>query len=416
MGCAPIDGAIAREQVKRLLQSDVLRGSEGQRRLLQYLAEKSLEGTACQLKEYIVGVEALGKPESYDPRQDPSVRILAGKLRLKLEAYYRTEGAAEPVRIDFPKGSFQLLFRPAPETASATGEAGATRRWRRWATALGAVLVVSIAVAVWAGARLIRLEGRVGHARAWTAELEQIWGPFLTAQRPVLLCLGVPLFVEIRDTGMFRATSINDWPAMQDSPLFAKISRLFPGQARPMHTYTGVGEAVGAFEIGHLLGTHQQDIVVTRSNVLSWEELAGSNAIFLGPPKFVAHLKDIPLEQELVVDSDKDLIRNLRPRNGEPQTLPDQVGSDESVTHALISRLPNLHGRGEVFIFASNFTGGTLGAVQYATEPDYAADLVRRVRLPSGKMPANYQIVVRVQLQKLYPVKISYLFHHVLKR
>lgn len=245
MGCAPIDGAIAREEVKRLLQSDVLRGSEGQRRLLQYLAEKSLDGTACQLKEYIVGVEALGKPESYDPRQDPSVRILAGKLRLKLEAYYRTEGAAEPVRIDFPKGSFQLLFRPAPETASATGEAGATRRWRRLATALGAVLVVSIAVAVWAGVRLVRLEGRVGHVRAWTAELEQIWGPFLTAQRPVLLCLGVPLFVEIRDTGMFRATSVNDWPAMQNSPLFAQISRLFPGQARPMYTYTGVGEAVG---------------------------------------------------------------------------------------------------------------------------------------------------------------------------
>src|SRR5208283_4832782 len=65
----------AREQIQRVLESELFRASELQRRLLRYLAEKSLSGEADQLKEYTIGVEGLGKPESYDPRHDSSVRL-----------------------------------------------------------------------------------------------------------------------------------------------------------------------------------------------------------------------------------------------------------------------------------------------------------------------------------------------------
>ncbi len=65
------------------------------------------------------------------------------------------------------------------------------------------------------------------------------------------------------------------------------------------------------------------------------------------------------------------LIRNLRPGPGEPASFPDQPRGDAE-THETISRLPGLHGKGEVLIFASNLTGGTLGAVEYFTQPDYA--------------------------------------------
>ena len=71
----------SQEQLQRLLQSRAFRGAATQRELLIYLAEKSLAGEAYDLKEYAVGADALSIPETYDPRQDSSVRLHSSRLR-----------------------------------------------------------------------------------------------------------------------------------------------------------------------------------------------------------------------------------------------------------------------------------------------------------------------------------------------
>src|SRR5436305_424970 len=102
---------VASAQVDRVLNSAALRNAEVLRRLLKYLAEKSLAGQADQLKEYSVGIDALGKPESYDPRQDSVVRIQIGRLRHKLSDYYLTEGKDDPIVLELPKGHFKLTWQ-----------------------------------------------------------------------------------------------------------------------------------------------------------------------------------------------------------------------------------------------------------------------------------------------------------------
>src|SRR5271154_3607325 len=87
----------AREQVERILASDTFRASEVLRRLLRFLADKTFSGEAEHLKEYSVGLDALGKPATYDPRQDSGVRLQASRLRQKLDEYYRTEGTSDPL-------------------------------------------------------------------------------------------------------------------------------------------------------------------------------------------------------------------------------------------------------------------------------------------------------------------------------
>jgi hypothetical protein len=76
-----------RAQVGRLIQSKTFETSEVHRRLLQYLAEKSISGEADRLKEYTIGLEAFGKPPTYDPKHDSIVRLQAGRLRQKLEGF-----------------------------------------------------------------------------------------------------------------------------------------------------------------------------------------------------------------------------------------------------------------------------------------------------------------------------------------
>jgi len=64
-------------------------------------------------------VEALGRPDSFDPRRDSIVRVQARKLRERLAAYYAGEGREESCRIVYHTGSYQPAFtavrQPAPE-------------------------------------------------------------------------------------------------------------------------------------------------------------------------------------------------------------------------------------------------------------------------------------------------------------
>src|SRR5205085_11124076 len=90
--------------------SKTFEGSDVHRRLLHYLAEKSLAGEADRLKEYTIGIEAFGKPETYDPKQDSIVRLQVGRLRQKLAVYYQTEATGDSVLASVPKGAYKLNF------------------------------------------------------------------------------------------------------------------------------------------------------------------------------------------------------------------------------------------------------------------------------------------------------------------
>src|SRR5579862_6985507 len=91
-------------ELERVLHSETFRASAVLRRLLQFLVDKAVAGEADQLKEYSIGVDAFGKPESYDPRSDAIVRLQVGRLRQKLGEYYRTEGKDDTLLFELPKG------------------------------------------------------------------------------------------------------------------------------------------------------------------------------------------------------------------------------------------------------------------------------------------------------------------------
>src|SRR5579863_7110319 len=118
---ATIDAALATEavraQIERILQSKVFRTSGVLRSLLTYLTDKCLAGDGGSLKEYAIGLDVLGKPASFDPRQESVVRMHTARLRQKLAEYYRTEGTDDPIVVEMPKGGFRVTFEPRPEKA-----------------------------------------------------------------------------------------------------------------------------------------------------------------------------------------------------------------------------------------------------------------------------------------------------------
>lgn len=77
---------------------------------LSYVCEKYFHGQAEQIKEYTVAVEAFGRPDSFEPKRDPIVRVDANRLRLRLLKYYRHEGRTHPIRISLPTGQYVPMF------------------------------------------------------------------------------------------------------------------------------------------------------------------------------------------------------------------------------------------------------------------------------------------------------------------
>ena len=93
-----------------MLRSETFRYSERMCRLLDFLVEHSLDRRAGPLKEYLIGLGAFDRPESFDPRTDPIVRVEVSRLRSKLRDYYLGEGAGDPVIIRLPKRGYQPEF------------------------------------------------------------------------------------------------------------------------------------------------------------------------------------------------------------------------------------------------------------------------------------------------------------------
>src|SRR5580698_2125333 len=188
----------ARAQVERIFQSKAFRSSDVLRHLLSYLVDVSLAGTADELKEYTVAVDALGKPSSYDPRQESAVRMQVGRLRQKLVEYYRTEGVDDPIIVDLPKGGFRVLFEPRrlePDKAAfeqvplpdSPMEEIPAAGWQRREIALAIALAVAIpALAVAAFFAIHFRQANLALEKAepvvpWTPEIQQLWEPILSS-------------------------------------------------------------------------------------------------------------------------------------------------------------------------------------------------------------------------------------------
>jgi len=105
-------------QLERILGSEGFSSSKRLCQFLRYVVEHTLQGQADQIKQYTVGVDAMGFPTTFDPQANPTVRIHARKLRRELDRYYLTHGIQDHIRIDIPKGGYVPVFRENRVTSS----------------------------------------------------------------------------------------------------------------------------------------------------------------------------------------------------------------------------------------------------------------------------------------------------------
>ena len=78
---------------------------------LTFIVKETVENHSIILKEYTIGIKALGKPEDFNPQTDAIVRIHAGRLRRALNQYYLEDRQTDIIRIELIKGTYVPVFR-----------------------------------------------------------------------------------------------------------------------------------------------------------------------------------------------------------------------------------------------------------------------------------------------------------------
>ena len=198
----------ARRQFDTICSSQAFRNRDSFRRLLNLsLADRTLDGSADTLKEYTLGLELFGKPESYDPREDATVRVQIEQAAREARRVLFVRRQGRPGAVELPRRHLALTFQarstppvPAPAIAAPpiTG-----RSVRNWQLALGAILLSLIGFEL--GRHLTSsATSAVASTSPVSPEVQTFWAPMLSNGRPVVVSLGTPMFIRFRGTHPYQ--------------------------------------------------------------------------------------------------------------------------------------------------------------------------------------------------------------------
>lgn len=93
------------------------RGSARMKSFLTYVVTETLEGRSTEIRAKTIAMDVYGYSADDLSKREGVVRVDAGRVRRKLDAYYKGAGASDPVVISLPVGSYAPVFTSGIETA-----------------------------------------------------------------------------------------------------------------------------------------------------------------------------------------------------------------------------------------------------------------------------------------------------------
>jgi len=396
------------QQIEKLIISHSLHSSESLCKLLRYLAEHSLDHPGVALKEYQIATEVLGRPAGFDPQSDSTVRVQAGRLRVKLAEYYAQEGPGDPVVVELPKGSYALTFHlraakagvlPSPTITLETPTRNAkdeglswTRSWAITVPVLSVLLAASLittAILLWQ-----RSQRQAVTNPPVAAEFRIFWNGFVNSPQQPWVIFSNGSFVGRPETGMryFNAKS--------DTRAFI------------LDHYTGVGEVLAIHQLDRVFALFNRPIRVKRGALFSLDDAKNNDLIFVGSPSENLTLLDIPGTQEFVfqrLDSGPrkgDLaVLNVHPQPGEPKIfLATPANQPTTEDYAVVSLLPGFDPSRSILILAGNSTFGTQAAVEYVCREDSVKELLQRLHVSKADDLKPFEALLHVKIAHGVPV------------
>jgi hypothetical protein len=202
-----------RSLIDRVATSRYFSKSARLRDLLMYLAERVLDDDVDEIHEQEVGYRVFGRAADYDTSSDNIVRVHASMLRKRLDQYFATEGAGEPLVLEIRKGNYAPVFHARPKIApsspafSELSPSEPPSRLRDWR--IPAVAVLSLLLA-FSTAWLLVAQRNAGATVTAPPQVNAFWSAVFRPDRATDIVMddaGVGLYQEL--TG--RSVSLQDY-------------------------------------------------------------------------------------------------------------------------------------------------------------------------------------------------------------
>lgn len=408
------DRAQSLGQVEQLVSSHTLHGSESLCKLLRYLAKHALDHPGTPLKEYQIATEVFGRQQDFDPQVDSMVRVQAGRLRSKLAEYYASEGAADPLWVELPKGTYVLSFHHGPPHANrahaAEGHNGhefrpealptsqTPRNWMIAVATLSVLLAISALVIV---LLLLPRNKSVASASAdpsglptAPAAIHIFWKGFITGPEEPWVIFSNAQFTGRPDTGLRYYDPKRD------------------ARSEIFDHYTGVGEVLAVHELDNVFSALHQSIRVKRGSLFSLDDAKNNDLIFIGSPSENLSLRDIPSTQDFVfrqVPSGPRAgnmeIVNVHPQPDEPkEVLATAATQPLTEDYAVIALVKGLNPSRSVLILAGTTTMGTQAAVESVCRENSLEQLLLRLAVTRSGELGPFEALLHVKVARGVPV------------
>jgi hypothetical protein len=399
--------------VLRVASSRSFKSSPRLREFLLYVAECAIRDAPQDASEQQIGMKVFGRPPGYNSSEDSIVRSHARLMRQKLAAYFEAEGAHEELRIDVPKGHYLLVFTSRQEAVTTAPPVivkrakiedvtsttapdlvplqsdDISRKSHIWMFWLGLGFLLT-ALAVFG---LYRLSSSTVNRSVAT-----LWRPFLSGDPPLLIYSN-GVFVGDSKNGMRYAT-------LQElqSP---------PADGHLIDHYTGIGEADGIYQLTRLFDSAHATFILKRSHLVTWDEAKQRNLIFIGSPAENLAVQALPSDAEFTLFSSPEAsgYHNNHPRPGEPANY---ARPEHPLTrdYAIISFLPGMQSGKQMMLLSGLTTLGTQAAVEFASRPDGARELLRRASAPDGKV-RPFEALLETTVVGGVPLEVRLITMHV---
>ena len=370
-----IDPEAVREELQRVLASREFRTSRRCQDFLRYVVEITLAGSGDSLKERTIGIEVFGRPTSYEPNEDATVRVRAGEVRKRLGIYYSTN-AAESVVIDLPPGSYVPEFRLSSKQERPVGEGqsaeshGSGARLRGWiwlAVTILAIFIVTSISLTW-----LRKE-----TPGTSPAFDQFWEPLFAERKPVSLCaVVVPVYSRMREPSPGQPGSIDDFKlvpdqfvAVGDLSSLLQISEMFARLHKPYQLRIGKDVSFRDFR--------SSPAVLVGFSYTKWDEISRGFRYFI----------DLDRRPNAIWD-------NGTATNWALATYPDDPAIRED--YAIVSRVfdPDTH---NILVEISGISHyGTEAASDFVINSALMAEAFRNA--PAGWQKKNLQVVLHVNV------------------
>jgi hypothetical protein len=438
--CGSTDTFMAADKhaaLEDILHSSTFLRAEQLRSFLRYICEMEQAGRAAELSEYLIGVEALGRPPGYSTAADSSVRRRAHALRHKLEEVYATELAGTRLRIHLPKGSYVPRFvrapaPPLPEAALASPEDAAHRKaesataattdGRRpralWLAATFAVGVLGSTAAIW---RPATAGGRLDSVVA------EAWGSFARSDGELLICLSTPPHIGILPypEGPLppKVSSLED-PEMRS--WYGRNFPLQPNEHLAAHRTKGpvrLGDVMGLITAVRTLDRLGAPFQVVPEQNITLPALRGRDVLVLGNPEYSFAAARVLERAAWTIAYDparrERVVRARRADSALGQYAPTRDGDELLEVFGLITVMPSegaegLDPRTTAAVSCTN-SAGCQAALEFFTSPARLRSLRDRFRAENRSgFPPAYQVVVRCRVHGSQALSGEYEAHTIL--